>query len=312
MDSAVAAAASPRPANIFAARGAYVLGVFWIAATSYLVTLVDRPPDGLEVARLLAQSGSLGIPLVVFALAMWRNRAGLREWSALKSTGIVLWLVVQWVLWMALFFVPVGVFVLPKVLTAQSAASILILAMSSARSTVQDNARRTGSLQRSGAGAAIPTSREVHFGFAGSDGLLLAYEARRGMIGVLHPRMNAGHIEWACFGYPRRHMPSTCRAHPGDAPPTSFEQSAAGKAADHATALVGMASAMRAAPAGASRMLPPAGVMDFGYQDAGGTIALFSDRHGVLVVLEPGGRCIVFPAQAVVEGCSAGARRGGD
>lgn len=259
----------------------------------------------------LAGIAVIALPFCALALGFWRNRAGFRAWGRPMRAAIALWLCVEWIVWMI-------VFVLPTLFmhgtygdeTVRAKMSENVLSLATSRDAITKNVQRTGNLERSGAGVALPAGKWMDFALVGTDGLLLTYNAAFGMLIVLEPRITERGLHWDCSGYPGGYTPYQCGS-PGPFRLTTFDLTIDGTPAEHAVALLEMAKPLQASVEKKSRRLPRSGALDFGYQDADGSIVLYSDRHGVLITWKPGSPCVVYPAEAVIAGCTAGAPRAG-
>jgi hypothetical protein len=311
VDRPVEVVAAPKSLSIFGAVGTYVLGILWTAAIMNLISLTN-PGKRVDMGLVwLSSIPVIAVPICALAFGFWRNRAGFRVWSRAKRAGIALSLCVQWVAWLVVFVLPTlsidGTYG-DKAVRAKMSENISVLATS--RDAIAKNVLRTGKLERSGAGVALPAGKWVDFALVGTDGMLLTYNATFRALTVLEPRIIGRGLHWDCSVYPDGYTPYMCSSL-ARSRPTTFSQTIDGTLAEHAAALLEMAKPLRASAKNIGRRLPPSGALDFGYQDADGSIVLYSDRHGVLMAFAPSGRCTVYPAKAVVAGCTAGAPRGG-
>jgi hypothetical protein len=269
------AAAAPEPADqapaalrkprLFAAGGMWLLSFAWFALVFVAAYRPEHPrSQGFAWALWL-------LPLIAaaaFALAFRSNARALRNGGPRPAIVLVLKLVVL-LLGIA---VPTAVFVASHA-DFRLHARVAKMIDSVAPLKAQVQAR----------GIAWPADIKADAGFIGSDGTILIFDASTGALGIIAPdRLPDGR----CLSFPRALAPRACRDYPA---PTSLEDGSGTDLTQAVAVLSKAAAGIKAAPsaplAGTARFLPRNGDLDFGYQDAQGHVALYNDRHGILMVL---------------------------
>lgn len=297
-------------------------GVWWLGGLFALMPIVlelvfsrGDPRPAPAYASWLAWSA---LPLAMLGLALWRNRRAFAAWTWPRRAGSLALFALETLSWCVAFLVP-AFFLLPQYAsyTPRAQTSELLLAASSARTAVAERAVTAKSLARAGEGVRIPAGGKVTASVVATNGTIAVYREQFGVLAVLFPRIEGVQALWTCDVYPEKLSPSSCRTDSPSPPPTSGQRGVAGTPARHAADLLAIAEKLQEEvatgakargtlrDAAKGRVLPPGEVLDFGLVDDDGTIALYSERHGVFLLLEAalkGGalewRCRAWPREA--------------
>lgn len=95
--------------------------------------------------------------------------------------------------------------------TPRAKAAEVLLAGAALRTQVDDRAAKTGSLEGSGEGLAIPAAGRVATGFASRNGEITVIGVDPAVVFILTPSLQAGTVTWACRGFPKELAPMMCR-----------------------------------------------------------------------------------------------------
>ncbi len=305
--------------SLWRTRGAVWLGALFVLVAFVLGDRLRTPglPDALRLPAWAA------LPTLVLALALRNNRKGFASWNSLQRVRAGALLFGEAMLWCAVFAAPAFI-LLPQYAdyTPRAQTSELFLAATDARTAIATRAATERTLVRAGEGVRIPPSGKVTATLVATHGPIALYRERFGVLAVLYPRLEAEQVLWTCDVYPEKLSASHCRTDSPAPPPTSGQRKIGGNAASHAAALLAIAGPLKTElAAGAKargglrdaakgRVLQPGDVLDFGLVDSDGPIALYSERHGVFVLLEPEvkagtleWRCRAWPRDAATPGC---------
>ncbi|MFN0317950.1 MAG: hypothetical protein ACKVQA_23230 [Burkholderiales bacterium] len=270
--------AVPSKTRLFASGGMWLLAFVWFVLVFAAAYCPEHPrSQGITWALWL-------LPLVASAaLALaWRSNAKVVRGQG-RRPAIVLVLKVA-ILLLALA-VPTAAFVTSHAsLRLHGRVAKMIDSVAPLKTQVQANVLRPQGPAKAGEGISWPASIKSSTGFVGTDGTILIFDTSAGALAIITP----GPLpDGRCLGFPRALAPSTCRDYPA---PTSLEDGSKTTMTQAVAALSKAASSIKtasAAPlAGTARLLPRDGDLDFGYMDTQGRVALYNDRHGILILLQ--------------------------
>lgn len=292
---------------------AFVGAYYWATIPS---ASLREQPSMLPISLLAVIS--LGIPVAGF----WKNRQ-LFARARSKELGIAASLLVAEA--SALLFT---LLVFANMATGgedetrlKARANALTIEAAEVRKLIEQRVMAAGRL--SGAGEGLKIESVAHRGetFVGTDGTVLLYDLELRALVALLPTYRERVLDWRLVGLPARAFPLHWRS----LPQSSFTREAQGAAIEHSQALLKIAGELQQgissqakqlgslAAVTDARALPASGLLDFGYVDADGRFALYSDRHGVFLVYEPtmrgdgrvDWRCRSYPSEAAVPGCAS-------
>ena len=299
---------------------AFAVAVYVSFALSAVGSTNPRPGASTSITPWVL----LAIALCAAASTIWRNRASLAQsaWPmrVVRGVGGVLgtWFVLLLCLIPALVLMPMhGDY------TSRAKYSELILSASGVRTEITERALQKRSLVGAGEGVRFePQGKITTSVLVSPNGIVIGYSEMLAAVVVLIPKMDGEKMTWSCTGLPRKITPGSCRAESAIPLRTTLDRKIEGSEAAHGAALRKVALPLQAevdaairggkALAGAvpERELPVADPLDFGYLSANGTIALYSDRHGVYLQLTPSMKgsalswhCVAYPAEAASSAC---------
>jgi hypothetical protein len=269
--------AAPREPRLFASGGLWLLSIAWFAVVFATVYRPEHPrAHGLAWAPWL-------LPLIAaaaLALAFRSNAQALRNRG--PRPAIVLGL--KWALLLVVLAVPPAVFVTGYAdFRLRARVARMIDSVAPVRARVL--AERLQARPPAGAGEAVawPAELEAGAGLIGSDGTILIFDTATGALAIIAPEAQT---KMRCLGFPRALAPRACRDYPA---PTSLEDGSGTNLSQTVARLSKVADGIKVASAtpssGAARFLPRDGELDFGYLDPQGQVALYNDRHGILMLL---------------------------
>ena len=281
-ESAGQTPAAPQKPQLFAAGGMWLLSLAWFALVFVAAYRPEHPrTPGLTWALWL-------LPLVAtaaLALAFRSNAQALRNRGPRPAIVLALKLVIL----LLVLAVPPAVFVTSYAdFRLHARVAKMIDSVAPLKVEVLSNVFRPQGPDRAGEGIAWPADIKIGTGFIGSDGTILIFDTTVGALAIVAP----GPLpDWRCRGFPRALAPRACR----DYPATSLEDGSANSIAQAIAALSKVAAGIKKATssvpsASAARFLPRDGDLDFGYLDAQGRVALYNDRHGILMLLKLEGK----------------------
>ncbi len=270
--------AAPQKPRLFAAGGMWLISLAWFALVFLAAYRPEHPrSSGFTWALWL-------LPLIAAAalvLALRSNVGALRS----RGTRAVIVLALKLVILLAALAIPTAAFVTSHAdFRLHVRMAKMIESVAPLKAQVLENLFRPQWMTKPGEGLAWPADIKTDAGFIGSDGTILIFDASSGTLAVIAP----GPLpDWRCLGFPRELAPRACRDYPA---PTSLEEGSGTNMTLAVGALSKVAAGLKAPSsaqsAGTSRILPRDGDLDFGYVDAqGGQVALYNDRHGVLMLL---------------------------
>ena len=268
--------ASRKP-RLFAAGGMWLLSFAWFALVFVVAYRPEHPrSQGFTWALWL-------LPLIAaaaFALVFSSNAQALRNRGPRRAIVLALKLVIL-LLGLA---VPTAVFVTSHAdFRLHARVAKMIDSVAPLKTQVQVNMLRPQRLAKGGEGIAWPVDMKTDAGFIGSDGTILIFDASTGALAIIAQDPLP---DGRCLGFPRALAPRACRDYPA---PTSLEDGSGTNMTQTVAALSKVAAGIKAASsapfAGAAQFLPRDGELDFGYRDAQGHVALYNDRHGILMLL---------------------------
>jgi len=301
LDFAGQTPAAPQKPRLFAAGGMWLLSLGWFA----LVFLAAYRP---EHPRSSSFTWALWLlPLIAaaaLALALRSNAAALRS----RGTRAVIVLALKLVMLLAVLAIPTAAFVTSHAdFRLHARMAKMIDSVAPLKAQVLENLFRPQGMTKPGEGIAWPADINADAGFIGSDGTILTFDASTGTLAVIAP----GPLpDWRCLGFPRALAPRACRDYPA---PTSLEEDSGTNMTLAVGALskvaAGIKSPSSGQSAGPARILPRDGDLDFGYVDAQGQVALYNDRHGILMLLRREGtgswNCRLLVQGKTETGCPA-------
>jgi len=276
--------AAPRKPRLFAAGGMWLLSFAWFALVFVAAYRPEHPrSQGFTWALWL-------LPLIAaaaLALAFSSNAQALRN----RGPRPAILLGLKFVILLLGLAVPTAVFVTSHAdFRLHVRVAKMIDSVAPLKTQVQVNVLRSRGLAKAGplltsdAGIAWPAAIKTDAGFIGSDGTLLIFDASTGALAIIAPDPLP---DGRCLGFPRALAPRACQDYPA---PTSLEDGSRTNMTQAVAALskvaVGIKAASSAPSAGAAQFLPRDGDLDFGYLDAQGQVALYNDRHGILMLLQ--------------------------
>jgi hypothetical protein len=267
----------PRKPRLFAAGGMWLLSLAWFAVVFLAAYRPEHPrSQGFTWALWL-------LPLIAaaaFALVFRSNAQSLRDRGPRPAIALVLKLVIL----LLVLAVPPAAFVTSHA-DSRSLARVakMIDSVAPLKTQIQAKGLRPQRLGQAGEGIAWPADIKTDAGFIGSDGTILIFDASIGALAIIAADSLQ---DGRCLGFPRELAPRACRDYPA---PTSLEDGSSSNVTQAVAALSKVAAGLTAgssAPfAGAAQFLPRVGDLDFGYLDAQGHVALYNDRHGILLLL---------------------------
>jgi type IV pilus assembly protein PilA len=154
--------------------------------------------------------------LLTSAAVLWANHLAEAPVSAFKQIGRVLLGscrdALLMVLWFVLAAIPLAI-VTPtyQCYTPRAKVSEVVLAASTLRSQVEENARARGTLDGSGQGLMFSPSGRTVAGFVAGGGEIIAIGDDPPVVIVLSPKSVESSIKWECRGYPPKIVPMSCR-----------------------------------------------------------------------------------------------------
>ena len=277
-ESAGQTPAAPQKPQLFAAGGMWLLALAWFALVFVAAYRPEHPrTQGLTWALWL-------LPLVAtaaLALAFRSNAQALRNRGLRPAIVLTLKLLIL----LLVLALPPAVFVTSYAdFRLHARVAKMIDSVAPLKAEVLSNVFRPQGPDQAGEGIAWPADIKTGTGFIGSDGTILIFDTTVGALAIIAP----GPLpDWRCRGFPRALAPRACRDYPT---PTSLEDGSASSIAQAIAALtkvaVGIKTTSSVPSASAARLLPRDGDLDFGYQDAQGQVALYNDRHGILMLLK--------------------------
>ncbi len=115
-------------------------------------------------------------------------------------------------LWFVLAGIPLAI-ITPayQCYTPRAKVIEVVLAASTLRSQVEENARASGKLDDSGRGIAFHPSGRSVAGFVTRDGEVIAIGDDPPVVIVLSPQFAENSVKWECRGYPEKIVPMSCR-----------------------------------------------------------------------------------------------------
>jgi hypothetical protein len=275
--------------------------------------------NGLWIVLLAITA--IGIPAVGF----WRNNAFFREVPPHARTRASTLLVAETAAFLAALMVFANLTAGGEEETSiREKVSQLIITGAEAQRLVEAKISEGHSISRVGTKVTLQTSGNISEALLGSDGAVILYDDQLRALATMLPSAREEIVDWRVEGFPMLAFPEHWHTRNSTSlivktPGTPIEHSQ--QMLDPATRLQQEISAeakkrgslQNLAPA---RLLPPEGLVDFGYVDPDGWFALYSDRHGVFVVFEPElkgdglvhWQCRVHPAEAAIPGCASGRR----
>ena len=312
---------APGRRSLFAIPAALAAGAACLVLFYFAVAPVTDPRAGSGAwLRAVLGVAAAGVP----AAGFWGNRAFFREAQLRQRARGATLVVAESALFLAalLFFANFAVGGYGEAGLIEK-ADALANAGADARKQIERYAAERGTLARSGEAAKLEVGARAAEAILGADGAIVVYDGELHALAAMIPALRGRNVDWRLEGYPAKIFPEHWRT----AGRSSLDAEAPGTATEHSQALLKIATQLQyeisaeAKKRGATReseashTLSREGVLDFGYVDADGAFALYSDRHGVFMVFEPQlkdglvhWRCRVYPPEAAVPGCASGAR----
>lgn len=293
---------APRKPRLFAAGGMWLLSLAWFALVFVAAYRPEHPRSQSFTWALWL------LPLIAaaaLALAFSSNAQALRNRGPRPAIVLALKLVML----LLVLAVPPAVFVTSHAdFRLHARVAKMIDSVAPLKTQVQLNILRPQGPAKAGEGIAWPVDIKTDAGFIGSDGTILIFDASTGALAIIAPDPLP---DGRCLGFPRALVPRACRDYPA---PTSLEDGSGTNMAQAVAALskvaVGIKAASSAPLAGAAQFLPRDGDLDFGYMDAQGQVALYNDRHGILMLLRREGtgswQCRLLVQARADTACPAG------
>lgn len=258
--------------------------------------------------------------LLWIAYSVRLNLRGFRAWGPSRTVVCGLRIVLQPMYWLILAAAIAFPFASgPGNRTYRAKMAEMFVSASSVRTAATDRASANRTLGGSGAGLEVTPDWRVTTGLVGRDGAVVVYSAQLGMLVVLLPELRRDSVTWSCEGMPPQYSPHFCKDANGE---TSFALRGSGSPREDALALLARAAAwQRQVESSAlargflegsvpTTIVRRQGLTDFALLDSDGSMALYSDRHGTFVRLEPTlengrvtWRCRVWPETAAGPGC---------
>lgn len=269
--------AVPGKPRLFAAGGMWLLSLAWFALVFVAAYRPEHPrSQGFTWALWLLPL----IAVAALALAFSSNAQALRN----RGPRPAIVLTLKWVILLLGLAVPTAGFVTSHAdFRLHARVAKMVDSVAPLKTQVQLNILRPQGLAKAGEGIAWPADIRTDAGFIGSDGTILIFDVSTGALAIMAPDPLPG---WRCLGFPRALAPAACRGYPA---PTSLEDGSRTSMTQAVAALSKVGAGIKAtssAPlAGAPQFLPRDGDLDFGYLDAQGQVALYNDRHGILMLL---------------------------
>ena len=294
--------AAPQKPRLFAAGGMWLLSLAWFALVFLTAYRPEHPrSSGFTWALWL-------LPLIVAAALALALRSNV---EALRSRGprAVIVLGLKLVMLLVVLAVPTAAFVTSHAdFRLHARVAKMIDSVAPLKTQVLENLFRPQGMTKAGEGIVWPADIKTDAGFIGSDGTILIFDASTGALAVIAPEPLP---DWRCLGFPRALAPRDCRDYPA---PTSLEEGSGTNMTQAVAALSKVAAGVKvkssAQLAGAAQVLPRDGDLDFGYVDAQGQVALYNDRHGILILLQREGtgswNCRLLVQGKTETGCPAG------
>lgn len=270
-----------RQTRLFAASGMWLLSFIWFALVFLAAYRPEHPRShGLSWALWL-------LPLVaaaVVALGFRSNADALRN----RGPGPVIVLSLKLATLLLGLALPTAGFVVSHAdFRLHARVAKMIDSVAPLKAQVVESSRRPQGPARSGEGIAWPADIQSDAGFIGSDGTVLIFDSSIGALAIMAPGPLPA---WRCLGFPRALAPLACRDYPA---PSSLEDDSTTDLTEAIAAISKLAAGLKAKPivpsTGAAFFLPRDGDLDFGYMDTQGQIALYNDRHGILMLLRSEG-----------------------
>jgi len=299
------------------------LGALWVAAFFYAaIPITDPRAESGNWLLLVLGALAAGVPIAGF----WGNRVFFRQapqQARVHGATLVVAESAAFLVALLLFanFTAGG----HEEAGIKQKADALAIAGADARKQIERFAAERGTLERAGEAARLEVGTRATDGMLGRDGAILVYDVEMHALAAMIPSLRGRNVDWRLEGYPASIFPEHWRDFSAK---STLTEDAPGTPTDHSQALLPIATRLQlqiSAEAkkrgslrgvAAPRLVPREGPLDFGYVDADGAFALYSDRHGVYLVFEPQleadglvhWRCRVHPAEAAIPGCASGLR----
>ena len=274
---------SPAPVSdgktrLFASGAMWLLALVWFSLVFLGAYRPEHPrTPGFTWALWL-------LPLVAIAALALAFKSNAQVLRYLGPRGTIV-LALKWMLLLLALALPPALFVANHAdFRLHARVARMIESVEPMKPLVLANAFRIEGPGRAGEGIVWPADIKADVGLIGADGTLLIFDATIGVLAVISPDTLP---DWRCISYPRTLAPRECRDYPM---PTTLEE---GSVVEFAQSLAELSSAatkikveMLLPETGAFRVTYRDGELDFSFMDAQGQVALYNDRHGMLMLLQ--------------------------
>lgn len=263
--------------RLFASGGMCLLAFLWIALVFLGAYRPEHPrASGFTWALWL-------LPFVAAAALALAFRSNSQVLRYLGPRGTIV-LALKWILLLLALALPPALFVANYADNRLHArVARMIESVEPMKPLILANAFRSEGPSRAGEGIVWPADIKADVGIIGGDGTILVFDTEIGALAVISPDSLP---DWRCVSYPRALAPRECRDYPV---PTTLEEGSVVDFAQSLAALSGVATAIKVESllpeAGAYRVTSRDGELDFSFMDAQGQVALYNDRHGILMLL---------------------------